>query len=184
MVDSRGRSVPGPGAHRLSDPAMCWRPSRLSPPGTGAGDRRLAWQRVAKLLFLGSGGYPHQRKQANLVLHRLNAAHLLCPELRGLFAKTVGVPRLFDEALATKREHAGGDVDLTFPGPPVPAVRAAPRPLEDELRLRSTAWRSVHTVSSSPSGSGTATCSTFWQGRSPCWLAITPHSMPATLKPD
>lgn len=128
MVDPRGRSVPHPGAHRLSHPAICWHPSRLSPPGTGTGDRRLARQRAAKLLFLGSRGYLHQRQQESPVLRWLNAAHLLCPDLRGLVAKTVGVPRLVDEALATKREHAGRDVDLTFPAPRVRAVRGAHGP--------------------------------------------------------
>jgi DNA-binding transcriptional ArsR family regulator len=103
-----------------------------------------------ELTRLAAAGYVVSRRQANLVLYRLDQGHPLYPELRGLVSKTVGAEALLGAALggvagvelafmfgslAASSERARSDVDLMVIGTPAAReLHRALRPVEDELR--------------------------------------------------
>jgi predicted nucleotidyltransferase len=112
--------------------------------GASAGNVRRELTRLA------ADGYVTSRRQANLVLFRLDQGHPLYPELRGVVSKTVGAEGQLARALvavagvriafifgslAVHRENPGSDIDLMVVGTPAArALHAALRPAEESLR--------------------------------------------------
>jgi predicted nucleotidyltransferase len=112
--------------------------------GASAGNVRRELTRLA------ADGYVTSRRQANLVLFRLDQSHPLYPELRGVVSKTVGAEGQLARALVTvagvriafifgslavHRENPGSDIDLMVVGTPAGReLHAALRPTEESLR--------------------------------------------------
>lgn len=129
----------------FADPAHEWHVRGLAAElGVSAGNVHRELGRLA------AAGYVVSRRQANLVLYRLDPHHPLYPELRGLVSKTIGVEARLRAALegisgvrlafvfgslAARAEHAGSDLDLMVIGAPEPReLHRALRPAEQELR--------------------------------------------------
>lgn len=129
----------------FADPQREWHVRGLAAElGVSAGNTHRELTRLA------AAGYVTSRRQANLVLYRLDQDHPLYPELRSLVSKTIGAEALLGAALARVRgvelafvfgslaashEGPGSDVDLMVIGAPaVRELHRALRPVEDELR--------------------------------------------------
>ena len=103
-----------------------------------------------ELMRLAADGYLTSRRQANLVLYRLNDRHPLYPELRSMVSKTVGLEVVLGQALAgvaggslafifgslaASSEGPSSDVDLMVIGTPkARQLHTALRPAEQRLR--------------------------------------------------
>ena len=103
-----------------------------------------------ELVRMTADGYLTSRRQANLVLYRINDRHPLYPELRSMVSKTVGLEVVLGQALAgvagvslafifgslaASSEGPSSDIDLMVIGTPkARELHTALRPAEQRLR--------------------------------------------------